>query len=99
MKDYRTQDFRSYESRTQEYRSSSPRRGEYLEREYGNPRREMISQELDEHTSKIKELLKSDIAMLEEENCLLKVKLKVVPEMEDKIETTMRQKSELLAEN
>jgi hypothetical protein len=41
----------------------------------------MISSELDEHSHRIKELLRADLTMLEEENTLLKVKCKKVGEL------------------
>ena len=37
--------------------------------------------------------------MLEDENNVLKIKIRMIPELEEKIEVTMRQKAELLAEN
>lgn len=38
----------------------------------------MLNSELEEHSNKIKELLRHDLNMLEEENAILKVKCKKV---------------------
>ena len=54
---------------------------------------------MDEHTARIKEMLKADIRMLEEENALLKTKCKKLNELEDKVELVLRQNNQLLGEN
>ena len=67
---------------------------------YRSPnRRDIISSELEEHSNKIKELLRQDLTMLEEENAILRTKCKKVGELEDKVEMILKQNSELLAEN
>jgi hypothetical protein len=48
---------------------------------YKSPRRELINSELEEHSNKIKELLRHDLNMLEEENAVLKAKCKKVGEL------------------
>ncbi len=54
-------------------------------RNAGSPRRENITNELDEHSNRIKELLRADLIMLEEENAILKAKCKKVGELEEKV--------------
>jgi hypothetical protein len=54
---------------------------------------------LEEHSSKIKELLRQDLNLLEEENAILKTKCKKVGELEERVEIVLRQNSDLLAEN
>lgn len=66
---------------------------------YRSPRRDVISSELEEHSNKIKELLRQDLNMLEDENAILRSKCKKVGELEDKVEMVLKQNSELLAEN
>ena len=64
------------------------------------PRRDInVVSELDEHSNRIKELLRADLIMLEEENAILKAKSKKVPELEDKLEILQKQNSQLLNEN
>lgn len=46
------------------------------------PRRENLPSELDDHSNRIKELLRADLIMLEEENAILKAKCKKVGELE-----------------
>ena len=41
--------------------------------------------ELEEHSTRIKELLRADLIMLEEENAILKAKCKKASEQEEKI--------------
>ena len=41
----------------------------------------MLNSELEEHSNKIKELLRHDLNMLEEENALLKTKCKKVNDL------------------
>ncbi len=48
-------------------------------------RRDDINYEIDEHSNRIKELLRTDLAMLEEENAILKAKCKKFSELEDKV--------------
>ena len=65
-----------------------------------SPRREVnVTSELDEHSNRIKELLRADLIMLEEENAILKAKNKKMPELEDKVEILQKQNSQLLSEN
>ena len=52
---------------------------------FRSPRRDVISSELEEHSNKIKELLRQDLTMLEEENAILRTKCKKVGELEDKV--------------
>lgn len=47
----------------------------------------------------MRELLKTDLAMLEEENAILKLKCKKVSELEDKVEIVLKQNAQLLTEN
>ena len=63
------------------------------------PRRPDVTSELDEHSNRIKELLRADLIMLEEENAILKAKCKKVAELEDKVEMILKQNSQLLGEN
>lgn len=58
-----------------------------------------ITSELDDHSNRIKELLRSDLIMLEEENAILKAKCKKVGELEEKVELILKQNSQLLSEN
>ena len=69
------------------------------DRPFRSPRRDIISSELEEHSNKIKELLRQDLTMLEEENAILRTKCKKVGELEDKVEMILKQNSDLLAEN
>lgn len=62
-------------------------------RENRSPRREILASELDGHANRIKELLKTDLTMLEEENAILKLKCKKVNELEGKVEMILRQNS------
>lgn len=55
--------------------------------------------ELEEHSTRIKELLRADLIMLEEENAILKAKCKKANEQEEKIEMVLKQNSQLLSEN
>jgi hypothetical protein len=66
---------------------------------YRSPRRDILNSELEEHSNKIKELLRQDLNMLEEENAILKSKCKKVGELEERVEIVLRQNSDLLAEN
>lgn len=66
---------------------------------YRSPRRELLNSELEDHSNKIKELLRHDLNMLEEENAILKAKCKKVSELEERVEIVLRQNSDLLAEN
>ena len=63
------------------------------DRAYRSPRRDIISSELEEHSNKIKELLRQDLTMLEEENAILRTKCKKVGELEDKVEMILKQNS------
>lgn len=72
-------------------------RGGY--RQERSPRREAINSELDEHSTRIKELLRADLVLLEEENILLKGKCKKLSELEEKVESILKQNSQLLSEN
>lgn len=56
-------------------------RGSYRSGLERSPRREAITSELDEHSNRIKELLRADLIMLEEENAILKAKCKKVGEL------------------
>ena len=56
-----------------------------MRREERYPRRDIISSELEDHSNKIKELLRQDLNMLEEENAILRTKCKKVGELEDKV--------------
>ena len=47
----------------------------------------------------MKELLRTDLSMLEEENAILKLKCKKVSELEEKVELVLKQNSHLLTEN
>jgi hypothetical protein len=47
----------------------------------------------------MKEILKSDLSMLEEENAILKLKCKKVSELEEKVDLVLKQNSQLLSEN
>ena len=58
-----------------------------------SPRREYLNSELDEHSHRIKELLRADLNILEEENAILKSKCKKVGELESKVELILRQNS------
>jgi hypothetical protein len=63
-----------------------------------SPRREVpVSSEVEEHSNRIKELLRADLIMLEEENAILKAKCKKVTELEDKVEMILKQNSQLLS--
>jgi len=64
---------------------------------YKSPRRDILNSELEEHSNKIKELLRQDLNMLEEENAVLKAKCKKVGELEERVEIVLRQNSDLLA--
>ncbi len=64
---------------------------------YKSPRRDILNSELEEHSNKIKELLRQDLNMLEEENAVLKAKCKKVGELEERVEIGIRQNSDLLA--
>lgn len=65
-----------------------------------SPKREVnVSSEVEEHSNRIKELLRADLIMLEEENAILKAKCKKVAELEDKVEMILKQNSQLLSEN
>lgn len=55
--------------------------------------------EFEEHSTRIKELLRADLIMLEEENAILKAKCKKASEQEEKIEMVLKQNSQLLSEN
>lgn len=58
-----------------------------------------VGSELDDHSNRIKELLRADLIMLEEENAILKAKSKKVGELEEKVEMVLKQNSQLLSEN
>jgi acyl transferase domain-containing protein len=58
-----------------------------------------ITSELDDHSNRIKELLRADLIMLEEENAILKAKCKKVGELEEKVEMILKQNAQLLSEN
>ena len=64
--------------------------------ERSSPRRPDITSELDDHSNRIKELLRADLIMLEEENAILKAKCKKVVELEEKVEMILKQNSQLL---
>ena len=64
-----------------------------------SPRRENLTSELDDHSNRIKELLRADLIMLEEENSILKAKCRKVGELEEKVEMILKQNSQLLTEN
>lgn len=69
------------------------------DRVYKSPRRQLLNSELEDHSNKIKELLRRDLDMLEEQNAILKTKCKKVGELEERVEIVLRQNSDLLAEN
>lgn len=58
-----------------------------------------VGSELDDHSTRIKELLRADLIMLEEENAILKAKCKKVGELEEKVDMVLKQNSQLLSEN
>lgn len=65
-----------------------------------SPRKQInINSELDDHSNRIKELLRADLIMLEEENAILKAKNKKLPQLQDKAEILQKQNSQLLSEN
>ena len=68
------------------------------DRVYKSPRRQLLNSELEDHSNKIKELLRRDLD-IEEQNAILKTKCKKVGELEERVEIVLRQNSDLLAEN
>lgn len=70
---------------------------ERSERVDRSPIREQL--EIEEHNFRVKEMMRSDLSMLEEENAILKLKCKKVSELEDKVEMVLKQNAQLLSEN